>query len=513
MASVRAVTFALALAVVVVPQSRAARAAGAARTLRPAASRARDRVAVLVAGHVARYIPRPTIKHLVGSGVRAGLAVDYFVALAGPDSPGLAKKVGAWVDTSGGSLKSFSVAEPSGASQGLVRASWQAAAASRLADLWPEVEAAEAATGRRYRQIVLVREDAYWLDDPLGLWELPVNQGYVRACSNDGTPGVVYFLPRSAAGEIVKDYTQALTGNATHLVQGLMGRKRNATGLVPEAVLLDLTQAQGLDLEGLNGTALPALPAGRAGGFEDACAEPCSTEGCVFPPTLASCVLKPAMAAVPCLDGRDKCYSTRQRLPPADALRFYQMTHIAARLMERHRIWHMASGGTLLGAVRQKGMIPHDDDVDFNIMRSQGQGILVSPAFKQDLSKNGMYLANVHADFWKLKDYSNPNRAVDIFAMVVLGGRVTFDAGKWPGNDLPMSVIGSGGLRKWTFGASQLWAPQYPVVVAHFTAKWGSNWAHEISCKDSYHDCTGVQDVQWDLTGTAMPCTPIYEPQ
>lgn len=111
----------------------------------------------------------------------------------------------------------------------------------------------------------------------------------------------------------------------------------------------------------------------------------------------------------PCLNGVNKCYSAQQKLPPGDALILYQLAHIVSHLMEYHNIWYMASGGTLLGAVRNKGLIPHDDDVDFNILRNQGASIINSLGFKSSLERNGMYLEKVHGDFWKCKSKTRPD--------------------------------------------------------------------------------------------------------
>eukprot|EP00929_Paragymnodinium_shiwhaense_P044516 TRINITY_DN22829_c0_g1_i1.p2 TRINITY_DN22829_c0_g1~~TRINITY_DN22829_c0_g1_i1.p2 ORF type:complete len:293 (-),score=24.99 TRINITY_DN22829_c0_g1_i1:316-1194(-) len=216
-----------------------------------------------------------------------------------------------------------------------------------------------------------------------------------------------------------------------------------------------------------------------------------------------------SLMTYPCLNGRDECYSAQQRLPPDDALRLYQIAHIVTTLLKRHHVWHTASGGTLLGAVRNKGLIPHDDDVDFNILRSPGSYIVTSAAFKSDLVKNGMFLHKVHDDFWQCKDKGRPGLHVDLFAMITLNGVLTFDHGWWPGTKWPTHIMAPGGLVQWTYGAIKVWGPTRDVAEDHFNRNFGSTWSTEVKCVGSYHKCAIVEDTKYDLTQPAKPFEPV----
>eukprot|EP00929_Paragymnodinium_shiwhaense_P026768 TRINITY_DN15837_c0_g1_i1.p1 TRINITY_DN15837_c0_g1~~TRINITY_DN15837_c0_g1_i1.p1 ORF type:complete len:315 (-),score=38.49 TRINITY_DN15837_c0_g1_i1:621-1565(-) len=112
------------------------------------------------------------------------------------------------------------------------------------------------------------------------------------------------------------------------------------------------------------------------------------------------------------------CKITAQKLMPEDALRLYQLAHLVSRLLEHHRIWYMAAGGTLLGAVRNGGIIPHDDDVDFNILRLPGSKQVNSSGFRRDAARNGLYVKYVHRDFWHVGDALKPELHVDLMAMI-----------------------------------------------------------------------------------------------
>lgn len=470
------------------------------------------RVAVLVVGHVDRYLPRSTIDHLVGSGVKAGLAVDYYAALAGSAGPDLEKEVKAWVVSAGGRLSSFSTNRSAATNSDgwSAKAGWRAGDSKPLGQLWSKVKEKEESEGKRYRQVLLVRDDAYWLHDPSALWQLPSadSTGYFRACANDGTAAVLYVLPRNHADTFLEGFANFASSNST------LTRKVPA-----EEFLLDLADEWGLQLKGLDGAQLPVVPAGRAGGFEDACAVECHVHGCDSSPKLAKCPTeRPAMvhaangSKAPCLDSSKWCYSSRQMLSPAKALRLYQVGHMANLLLSRHGVWHIAAGGTLLGSVRNKGIIPHDDDVDYSILRYPGESIIDSYAFKQDLKKNGLYLVHVHEDFWKIKDSYNADIVADLFALVTINGQLTYSDNKWPGTVFPTSILDVNTLVAWPFGSSVVPGPNHALAVAHFNMQYGAGWNQEISCKNAYHSCSGVTDVHYDLTGRALPDTPLVTP-
>jgi len=221
---------------------------------------------------------------------------------------------------------------------------------------------------------------------------------------------------------------------------------------------------------------------------------------------------------VPCLNGKGDCYNKMQRMSPQDALTRYQLLHSTRKLFDRHKIWHVASGGTLLGAVRNKGIIPHDDDLDLDIMWDDFN---VSEALKADLKKNGLGIGEVsHFRKKVLKmDMPPPRVYLDLFGLVKQGGKITYPEewrchGKCLQAEWPASIAEEGGLIQWPFGGTTVPAPPRDISETFLTIAYGPTWRNESICNRSvtWHECHPVEDVEYDLTGKALPDSPLFDP-
>lgn len=84
-----------------------------------------------------------------------------------------------------------------------------------------------------------------------------------------------------------------------------------------------------------------------------------------------------------------------------------EMLKAFAAVCEKLGISYFLDGGTLLGAVRHKGFIPWDDDIDVGMLRAdyerffaEGQALLPEHYFIQNISTDPQYTAN----FAKMRD-------------------------------------------------------------------------------------------------------------
>lgn len=208
--------------------------------------------------------------------------------------------------------------------------------------------------------------------------------------------------------------------------------------------------------------------------------------------------------------------SAKQRLSPKNALALYQMAHSVARIFESHRVKYWAAGGTLLGVVRNKGIIPHDDDVDINIL-SDDIPKLTGSRFNKELAMNGMVLiqqGDASSWQWKIQQENTEGTGkdfgVDIFAMMDVDGRMRYKGRHYAKYNFPSDVVTH--LEQWPFGNSTLLAPSRTITEAYLTSVYGPKWGTEVTCKETFHPCLLLQDRKWDLTRMAVPCGPVSDP-
>ena len=60
----------------------------------------------------------------------------------------------------------------------------------------------------------------------------------------------------------------------------------------------------------------------------------------------------------------------KERLTDYEVDQLYNIVQITAQILEETQIKYTIQGGTLLGAVRNGGLIPHDNDADFDVLET-----------------------------------------------------------------------------------------------------------------------------------------------
>jgi hypothetical protein len=110
-----------------------------------------------------------------------------------------------------------------------------------------------------------------------------------------------------------------------------------------------------------------------------------------------------------------------------DTIELYQMLKDTHEVFQQCGLDYWAEGGTMLGAVRSKGIIPWDDDNDTMILDSDVPKLL---ALRPILSDLGYFLEPVFFGHRIVKTNKTPTQ-VDIFLMKEQNSELYYDRGDW----------------------------------------------------------------------------------
>jgi lipopolysaccharide cholinephosphotransferase len=158
----------------------------------------------------------------------------------------------------------------------------------------------------------------------------------------------------------------------------------------------------------------------------------------------------------------------------------YRLMYHIHNIFVKHGILYFIEGGTLLGAVRHKGIIPWDDDIDLEVGHNDIPKIL-SAEVRQSFKKVGCKVLNLQNTLGWVKISLN-NVQADIFPVYIsksAGGiRRTywdFEIGRreWPKCYLKYTDIFP--LKEYQFGALKVLGPKNPRPMLNRC--YGRSWS------------------------------------
>jgi phosphorylcholine metabolism protein LicD len=158
-----------------------------------------------------------------------------------------------------------------------------------------------------------------------------------------------------------------------------------------------------------------------------------------------------------------------------NVLKLYQLMKDVHELFEKHHLTYWVESGTLLGAVRHKGLIPWDDDIDISIRLED------SLAFQKLIPEFEKLGYEVDEAYFGFKIYLIKNKTdrlhnvcCDVFLTAKDGGKVIYHSPGarkfWSYYFLEKDLWP---LKKYPFGEIEVWGPKAPEP--YLTLQYG-NW-------------------------------------
>jgi phosphorylcholine metabolism protein LicD len=167
--------------------------------------------------------------------------------------------------------------------------------------------------------------------------------------------------------------------------------------------------------------------------------------------------------------------------------KLYDMWNKLEPILEKHDIKYFADGGSLLGAYRHSGIIPHDDDMDIGIM-IEDEHKLFSNEFRADLEKVHLKFDPSLKILYKIFPTDGLSDIfIDIFVFENKEGKIHFvpekTRRKWPNNYYHYEELFP--LNTYVFGRSTIKGANNPIPV--FNRQYGADWMTPIN-DHNHHD-------------------------
>lgn len=172
--------------------------------------------------------------------------------------------------------------------------------------------------------------------------------------------------------------------------------------------------------------------------------------------------------------------------------KLYDLVDKIVDLFDKNKITYFIHSGSLLGAVREKGIIPHDDDIDLGIF-PEGNEILKSLEFKKELDKLNLKLTINKNNIHKIKQ-KNSKVFIDIFVFHEINDKIKYQSDycnkNWPAGWFHKKDFFP--LKSYKFGKMILQGPQNPIP--YLNQHFGLDW--EIpKITHSHHDNIKEEDI------------------
>jgi phosphorylcholine metabolism protein LicD len=160
-------------------------------------------------------------------------------------------------------------------------------------------------------------------------------------------------------------------------------------------------------------------------------------------------------------------------------LQLYQQAKDVLELLEKHHVVYWIDGGTLLGAVRSKGIIRWDDDIDICIAPGEEAKF---KALKREFKKLGYHFQYSAVVPYHVALNNNPLGVarLDVFTTKEKNGKYFYKTWPWGHREGKNSFYRKSEvfpLVRYQFGEIQVWGPNNPTN--YLIWQYGETWNSE----------------------------------
>lgn len=197
-----------------------------------------------------------------------------------------------------------------------------------------------------------------------------------------------------------------------------------------------------------------------------------------------------------------------------DSIQIYKNLKDIDRIFNKNNIKYIIEAGTLLGAVRHKGLIPWDDDADISIEDKYFNKFL---SLKDEFRKNGYGMVKISLCYKlyplngksiKGKIYKYP--FVDVFFIKDYGKYYHYSNKNalktWPKAYYTHDQFNK--IRYYKFGNLRL--PSISKPISHLNILYGPNWNKEVQIWYDHRNDKNIKSLTFKLEDKHRKCGP-YE--
>ncbi len=145
-------------------------------------------------------------------------------------------------------------------------------------------------------------------------------------------------------------------------------------------------------------------------------------------------------------------------------------------VLDRHGYTCFLDGGSLLGCIREGGIIPHDDDVDFGMLQVELDKLMQDQQVMEELKQHDLVIRRSFPCY-KLKCISCSDSVfIDIFGYDIVDGKLLYHRKRnrrhWINNWFHESEVYP--LKRVQFEKCSVWIPRQ--AVPYLQRQYGKNW-------------------------------------